>query len=98
MPAGASPRKFSEKDLSSWKRVRRFRAVLEEVLQSGEVAAHRSFADAKRRLPLGDYLSLFLLGLFNPIARTMRGLVQASRLPGVPPRAGDLASQPGQFL
>ncbi len=83
MPAAPSPPKISEKDLSSWKRVRRFRALLQEVLESGEVAPHRSFADAKRRLQLGDYLSLFLLGLFNPIARTMRGLVQASRLPGV---------------
>ena len=75
----------------------RFRAVLAEVLQSGEVAAHRSFADPKRRLLLGDYLSLFLLGLFNPIARTMRGLVQASRLPKVQRTLGVPAVSLGSF-
>lgn len=40
-----------------------------------------SFADPKRRLMLGDYLCLFLMGLFNPVARTLRGLQQASRFP-----------------
>ena len=42
---------------------------------------HHSFADPKRRLALGDYLSLFLMGLFNPVARTLRGLQQASHFP-----------------
>lgn len=40
--------------------------------------SHSSFADPKRRLALGDYLCLFLMGLFNPVARTLRGLQQAS--------------------
>lgn len=43
----------------------------------------RSFADPKRRLALGDYLCLFLMGLFNPVARTLRGLQQASHFPKV---------------
>lgn len=75
----------------------RFRAVLAEVLQSGEVAPHRSFADPRRQLLLGDYLSLFLLGLFNPIARTMRALVQASRLPKVQRSLGVPAVSLGSF-
>jgi len=39
-----------------------------------------SFADCKRRMELGDYLSLFLFGLINPAVRTMRGLCSASAL------------------
>ena len=50
---------------------------------AGKLGVHSSFADPKRRLALGDYLCLFLLGLFNPVARTMRGLQQASHLPRV---------------
>ena len=57
--------------------------MLGKVLEEMEWPIHRSFADRKRRLGLGDYLSLFLLGLFNPVARTLRGLVAASQLPGV---------------
>jgi hypothetical protein len=66
----------------------RFRAVLGEVLGRMPVPLHRSFADPKRRLELGDYLSLFLLGLFNPVAGTLRGLVQASGLPEVRRKLG----------
>lgn len=68
------------KDLCSLKLLGRFRRVLEEVLGQRPGLRHRSFADPKRRLALGDYLSLFLLGLFNPVAGTLRGLVQASGL------------------
>jgi len=71
-------RNFTEKDFSSLALLGRFRAVLADVLDKGEVVTHRSFADSKRRLAMGDYLSLFLLGLFNPVARTVRGIVQAS--------------------
>lgn len=74
---------FSERDLCWLKGVRSFRGVLDEVLKFSDWPVHRSFADPKRRLELGDYLSLFLLGLFNPVARTTRGLVAASQLAGV---------------
>ena len=73
---------FREEDLARLKVIRRFRTVLAEVVTAPE-AVHRSFADPKRRLELGDYLSLFLLALFNPVTRTVRGLVQASRMPKV---------------
>jgi hypothetical protein len=75
-------RNFTEKDFSSLALLGRFRAVLAGVLDKGEVVTHRSFADSKR------YLSLFLLGLFNPVARTLRGIVQASGLPEVRQKAG----------
>jgi hypothetical protein len=66
----------------------RFREVLDDVLAQQKTPIHRSFADPKRRLAIGDYLSLFLLGLFNPIARTVRGIAQASNLPKVRERIG----------
>lgn len=39
-----------------------------------------TWADPRRKLALGDYLSLHLFGLFNPVVKTLRGLVAASRL------------------
>jgi hypothetical protein len=66
----------------------RFRQVLEKVLAETAVPLHRSFADPKRRLELGDYLSLFLLALFNPVTRSVRGIVQASGLAEVRAKVG----------
>lgn len=74
-PASKAPA-FSERDLTAFRHLRRFREALARA-QEG-LPAHASFADPKRRLALGDYLCLFLMGLFNPVARTMRGLQQAS--------------------
>lgn len=61
--------------------MRRFRESLGAAQQA--VPDHPSFADPKRLLLLGDYLSLFLPGLFNPVARTLRGLQFASQFPKV---------------
>ena len=66
----------------------RFREVLDEAILQSQTPVHRSFADPKRHLQIGDYLSLFLLGLANPVARTVRGIVQASGLPGVQEKMG----------
>lgn len=70
---------FTERDLSAFRHLRRFREALARAQES--VPVHSSFADPKRRMALGDYLCLFLMGLFNPVARTLRGLVQASDFP-----------------
>lgn len=75
----------------------RFREVLDDVLAAPPTPLHRSFADPKRHLQVGDYLSLFLLGLFNPIARTVRGLVQASSLPKVCAQLGITKVSLGSF-
>ena len=85
MPAISTNSKpqFTDKDLCNLKAIRRFREHLGALLETGEHPLHRSFADPARRLLLGDYLSLFLLGLLNPVARTMRGLVHASALTSV---------------
>jgi hypothetical protein len=89
LPASDIPSlKISAKDLSSLKLVGRFRQVLEKVLAGKAVRLHRSFADRRRRLQLGDYLSLFLLALFNPVTRSVRGIVQASGLPEVRAKVG----------
>jgi hypothetical protein len=67
-----------EADLQQWKLLAPFhQALAEAVTQCG---AHRSFEDPRRLLEVGDYLSLFLFGLLNPVVRTMRGLCEASRL------------------
>ena len=66
----------------------RFREVLEEAIAQSQTPLHRSFADPKRHLAIGDYLSLFLLGLANPVARTVRGIVAASGLAGVQAKMG----------
>ena len=82
-PCGGQKPALRERDLRWLKGLRAFREVLGKALEEMDWPMHRSFADPKRRLELGDYLSLFLLGLFNPVARTLRGLVAASELPGV---------------
>lgn len=73
--SAAAPR-FTARDLTAFRHLRRFRDALARALEA--VAVDRSFTDPKRLLTLGDYLCLFLLGLFNPVARTLRGLQQAS--------------------
>ena len=85
MPATRAKTKpqFTDEDLCALKVIRDFRVRLGEIIGKGAVPLHRSFEDPKRRLLLGDYLSLFLLGLLNPVARTLRALIQASALPGV---------------
>jgi len=88
---------FTAKDLRSLKLLARFREVLDDVLVQQQAPIHRSFADPKRHLHLGDYLSLFLLGLFNPIARTVRGLALASSLPKVCAQLGVTKVSLGSF-
>ena len=80
-PAVKTVRVFTVKDLKSLKVLQRFREALEQVLVEHPEWVHRSFEDPKRRLLLGDYLSLLLLALFNPVARSLRALAKASRWP-----------------
>ena len=79
MAEAASPKsELSERDLCRWRLVEDFKARLSGA--SSTVALPRTWSDPKRRLQCADYLSLFLLGLLNPVVRTMRGLCSASRL------------------
>lgn len=45
------------------------------------VALDKSWQDARRTFKAEDYLSLLLIGLFNPTVRTLRGLCAATHLP-----------------
>jgi Transposase DDE domain len=75
----ASPRlELTERDLSRWRLVEEFKRRLAEAMQN--VPLHPSWSHPERLLQCADYLSLFLLGLLNPVVRTMRGLCSASRL------------------
>jgi hypothetical protein len=67
-----------ESDLRGWKLVAAFKERLARARRQG--ASHPSWENPQRRLLEEDYLSLYLLGLLNPVVRTMRGLCAASRL------------------
>src|SRR6202020_1556097 len=70
--------KLTERDLSRWKLVEDFKERLDEAARQHPLAA--TWSDPQRLLTLGDYLSLMLLGLLNPVVGTMRGLCAASHL------------------
>jgi hypothetical protein len=75
----AASSETSEKDLQRWRLVERFRAELAaELKQSGGPSG--TWANPQRKVELGDYLSLYLFGMFNPVVDTMRGLCAASKL------------------
>lgn len=74
----AATEKIAEKDLHSWKLVADFRERLARVWAQSPQPS--SWENPQRLLAVEDYLSLFLLGLFNPVVRTLRGLCAASQL------------------
>lgn len=79
MPRTASePPPLTEEDLGQWKLLRSFRQHLDAVFEKHPLGP--SWEDPKRQLGAVDYLSLFLFGLLNPVAQTLRGFAQASRL------------------
>jgi hypothetical protein len=69
---------IEESDLSNWKLLGEFRRRL--ALAQAQMGVHPSFQDPERLLMMGDYLSLYLFGLLNPVVRTMRALCAASDL------------------
>lgn len=83
---------FTASDLGHFRLLREFREALAEAQST--VEPHPSFLDVRRKLELGDYLGLMLFGLFNPIARTLRGLSECSKLPKV---RRDVCSHPASL-
>jgi hypothetical protein len=79
--SGNSERQLTEKDLRQWDLLRTFEAVLARQDAAGR--QHPSWADARRTCAHGQYLSLFLFALFNPVLKTMRAVCAASQLPRV---------------
>ena len=86
---------LTEKDLSHWKLIDRFQEALAPVLKSGSL--HPSFEDRDRTLSASSYLSLFLLGLFNPVVQSMRALSAASSLKKVQETTGCRKVSLGSF-
>jgi hypothetical protein len=72
---------LSDAALSRWCLIADFQQRLEKQLKGTPAAG--TWSDPQRRLQISEYLSLFLLGLFNPVVKTMRGLCAASHLPRV---------------
>jgi hypothetical protein len=72
---------LSEKDLSHWKLIQRFRELVERAAESEWLSA--TDQDPRRKFHQSDYLCLMLFGLVNPAIKTMRGLCAASRWKGV---------------
>jgi hypothetical protein len=72
------PIQLTDRDLSRWRLVEDFQARLAQAAQDSPL--HPTWSDPQRRLHYTDYLSLFLLGLLNPVVRTLRGLCWASHL------------------
>src|ERR1700731_3812753 len=69
---------LTERDLCRWRLVEDFKKRLRQA--AGTVPLHPSWSHPERLLHYSDYLSLFLLGVLNPVVRTMRGLCSLSRL------------------
>jgi hypothetical protein len=72
---------LSDAALMRWRLIADFQERLEKHLSPRPAGG--TWSDPQRQLQNIDYLSLFLLGLFNPVVRTMRGLCAASDLPRV---------------
>jgi len=70
--------KLTEKDLKNWDLLGVFEEAVERVFSTATL--HATFSDPVRRLSYGPYLSLFLLGLFNPVVESMRGLCAITKL------------------
>jgi hypothetical protein len=68
----------TENQLSRWRLLTEFNRHLANAFVGTKL--HPTWVDPQRVLQIGDYLGLFLLGVFNPILTSMRGLCQASQL------------------
>ncbi len=69
---------LTERDLCRWRLIEDFKTRLVQAAEKSPL--HPTWSDPDRLLQYTDYLSLFLLGLLNPVVRTMRGLCSASHL------------------
>jgi hypothetical protein len=86
MGRAAKVEKIRERDLRGWKFLARFRELLREARTQVPPTAREQHG--LRRLEAEEYLSLFLLGLFNAVLTSMRGLCAASELPRVQEECG----------
>jgi hypothetical protein len=69
---------IDENQLQRWRLVSELREQLSKSFK--ETRLHPTWEDPQRLLAISEYLSLFLLGVFNPVIKSMRSLCQASHL------------------
>jgi hypothetical protein len=86
---------LTEKDLHHWQMLEVFEGAVKRVFAKAQL--DRTFADPRRQLGYGPYLSLFLFGLFNPVVDSMRGLCSVSRLARVQQEVCGAAVSLGSF-
>jgi hypothetical protein len=72
------PAPITDSQLLRWRLVEEFTERLRVCL--GNAKLHPTWTDPQRSLELSEYLGLFLLGVYNPVLRSMRGLCRASHL------------------
>lgn len=68
---------IAEADLKGLRLIKSFNKTLRKVCR--RQGQQGSEVDPQRRLQQGEYLSLYLFGLLNPVVRSMRALCQLSR-------------------
>jgi hypothetical protein len=78
--------RIEERQLQGWKFIERFLEVLHRVREG--LPRNGREQHGLRALHAEPYLGLFLLGLFNPLINSMRGLCRASVLPRVQAEIG----------
>ena len=78
MPKKRQARPIAESQLQRWRLLPEFIEHLERAFNGTPL--HPTWADPQRLMQISDYLSLFLLGIFNPVVTSMRGLCSVSRL------------------
>ena len=76
--AETNPTPIQESQLQRWRLLTEFNEHLARACT--DTPRHPSWEDPQRQLKIAEYLSLFLLGVFNPVVHSMRGLCQASHL------------------
>jgi len=81
--------------LKSWGLLKEFNAELSKAVKKEPLDPR--WEDPKRELNLADYLGLFLLGVFNPVVDSMRGICQASHLDQVRKVVGSKPVSLGSF-
>lgn len=81
-----SRRKLTARELSNWKMIDIFQRELASVVEKAKLPG--TFSEPGRTLGYQSYLSLFLLGLFNPVVQSMRSLCAVSGLEKVQRQVG----------
>jgi Transposase DDE domain len=90
-----SRRELTADDLSNWKLIECFQRELAAVTDKAKL--HPTFDEPGRKLGCQSYLSLFLLGLFNPVVESMRSLCAVSGLSKVQQQLGCSKVSLGSF-